>query len=122
MQDCQEPLFPNIDSRYKVENVKTDIIQKCFEKKDGLLIPEKMGINQPLFRSRISEFILQVQGVLNIEKILWNLEPADNEDPLLMAVPFTTAEKSDPGKYFDLAEKFVVKASELPTGNTKDGC
>ena len=73
------------------------------DKKTGLLSPERIGIGQPLFRSRIFERVVAVLGAVAVQDIQWD------------GKSFSKFAKSPgAGKYFDLE-----KGSLLLNGKEK---
>jgi hypothetical protein len=59
-------------------------------KGEGLLVPERIGIGRPLFRSRILEAALATPGVNAVTGLLWNGSPW-----------LTWGKEPGAGKYFD---------------------
>ena len=68
---------------------------------EGLLVPERIGIGVPLFRSRVFEAVLAVPGVTAVTGLLWNGAPwmAFGKDP-------------QAGKYFDFENGTVYVNGE----------
>jgi hypothetical protein len=58
-----------IDSRYLDVNVLTAARTALMDPETGLLAPERIGIGQALFRSRIYEFVLSTPGATSVSSI-----------------------------------------------------
>ncbi|PYR72893.1 MAG: hypothetical protein DMF87_27075 [Acidobacteria bacterium] len=52
-----------IDERYETTRVRADVRAVLLAAKQGLLTPERLGVNRPLFRSVIFEAVLGIDGV-----------------------------------------------------------
>ena len=90
-----------IDSRYVKDNVLAAVRKTLMDKKTGLLSPERIGIGQPLFRSRIFERVVAVPGAVAVKDIQWN------------GKSFSKFAKSPgAGKYFDLKKKSLLLGKE----------
>ena len=90
-----------IDSRYLEKNVLKAIRKALMDKETGLLSPERIGIGQPVFRSRIFEAVVEVPGAVGVRDIEWN------------SAPFSAfAKKPEAGKYFDLEKGSLVLNGE----------
>lgn len=79
-----------IDPRYAKEPLREAIDTQLQDPKTGLLLPEKMGIGQPFFRSRLYEAVLAVAGTTSVQQVSWN------------RIPLTVFAKSPgAGRYFE---------------------
>lgn len=92
-----------IDSRHVKDNVLAAVRKTLMDKKAGLLSPERIGIGQPLFRSRIFERVVAVPGAVAIKSIQWDSKSFSE-----------FAKSPGAGKYFDLE-----KGSLLLNGKEK---
>jgi len=61
-----------IDPRYLEENVVSELRDHLTNTDDGLLAPENVGIGLPLFRSRIFEATLEIEGTIAVQSILFD--------------------------------------------------
>lgn len=61
-----------IDPRFIETDVTAGLREVFFSTETGFLIPENTGVGAPLFRSKIFETALSVEGVLSVQGILWN--------------------------------------------------
>jgi hypothetical protein len=59
-----------IDPRYLEEDVIIELREYLTNSDNGLLAPENIGIGRPLFRSRIFESVLNVEGIEAVQSIL----------------------------------------------------
>lgn len=83
----------NIDPRYLEENVIAAIFELLLAPKIGLLLPEKLTIGKPLFRSVIFGAVLSIEGVASIQNISWD-----------GTVFCETAKSPGAGNYFDFEQ------------------
>lgn len=85
-----------IDSRYVPSDVSALVSDALLGEK-GTLLPEMLGIGQPLFRSEIAAMVHSVDGVIGIKAILWE------QDAM-------TEFGKDPGEgyYFDFTQGITV--------------
>lgn len=82
-----------IDARYIEQNVLLAIREALANLDNGLLAPENVGIGKPLFRSRIFEAVLSIEGTIGVQAIFWN------------QLPFNTFAKTPgAGRYFDFEQ------------------
>ncbi len=58
-----------VDPRYVKADVMTTLQKKLSDPQTGLLTPEQLGIGRPLFRSRIFEAVLAVEGVTAVRNL-----------------------------------------------------
>lgn len=95
-----------INELYLDANVTAAVRDKVMDKETGLLSPERIGIGQPLFRSRIFEAVMAVEGVKTVQDIQWNGQP------------FTSfARYPGAGKYFDLENgRLLLNIAESTDG------
>ena len=96
-QETKLSLDVEIDERLWDDDVLASLRKALMDKKTGLLAPERIGIGKPLFRSRIFETALSVEGVTAISGIYWKGEPFAS-----------FSKKPDAGKYFDLEKGSLV--------------
>lgn len=61
-----------IDPRYIEKNVLAEVRTTLTNAETGLLAPENVGIGKPMFRSRIFEAVLSVEGTVAVRGIFWN--------------------------------------------------
>ena len=86
-----------IDSAYVEDDVLADIRIALLDGKTGILAPERIGIRQPLYRSRLFAFILSIPGTVAVTDIQWN-----------EAVFDAIAIKPDTGDYFDVESGALI--------------
>jgi len=60
------------DPRRIVSDVTAAVRAVLMDKVSGLLAPERIGIGETLFRSRIFEAVLAVTGAIAVDGLLWN--------------------------------------------------
>lgn len=82
-----------IDPRYQESLVVAAVQAILLAPQTGLLVPERIGIGQPLYRSRLFEAVLSVAGAIAVRGIFWN------DVPFLQYGLLPGA-----GKYFDLEQ------------------
>ncbi|MGB3344292.1 MAG: hypothetical protein WBA61_10285 [Aequorivita sp.] len=96
-----KPLFLllniKIDPRYLEEEVIGSLRQHLTNTDTGLLAPENIGIGRPLFRSRIFEEILDIEGIESVHNIL--IDGNSFSDPAI--VPGT-------GCFFDIEQGSLI--------------
>lgn len=63
------------DSRYLEDDVLDHVREALLDSETGLLAPERIGIGQPLMRSRIFDAVLAVKGALAVRSILLDGSP-----------------------------------------------
>ena len=90
-----------IDSRYVKNNVLAAVRKTLMDKKTGLLSPERIGIGQPLFRSRIFERVVSVPGAVAVQDIQWDGKSFGK-----------FAKSPGAGKYFDLKKESLLLGKE----------
>ena len=86
-----------IDERYLEDEVLPRMRAALMNSETGLLVPERIGIGRPLFRSGIFEAVMAVEGVSAIRGLLLNSEGID--EPWL-----EYAIKPPSGAYFDFEQ------------------
>ncbi|MEO1624453.1 MAG: hypothetical protein AAFV25_04790, partial [Bacteroidota bacterium] len=64
-----------IDARYDEEEVLRVLRLHLTDAETGLLAAEQIGIGKPLFRSRILDAVLEVEGTLAVRALHWNGQP-----------------------------------------------
>ncbi|MCB0628743.1 MAG: hypothetical protein R2824_25495 [Saprospiraceae bacterium] len=79
-----------IDPRYLEEQVLAAVYDLLMQPGIGMLLPEKLLIGRPLYRSRIFETVLRAEGVTGIRNIQWNQQEFKD-----------FAKAPGAGKYFD---------------------
>lgn len=79
-----------IDARYVTSDVVAVVRTTLLDKESGVLAPERVGIGQPLYRSRIFAAALAVEGVVGVDQLLWNGDPLTD-----------FGKRPAPGHYFD---------------------
>ncbi len=83
-----------IDERFIKEDVLNKIRTLLTNSETGILAPEKTGIGKPLFRSRVFEVVLSVEGTLSVRDISFKF--------LWFRWPWTSHAFTSPaGTYFD---------------------
>lgn len=96
-----KPLFLllniKIDPRYLEEEVIGSLRQYLTNTDTGLLAPENIGMGRPLFRSRIFEEILDIEGIESVHNIL--IDGNSFSDPAI--VPGT-------GCFFDIEQGSLI--------------
>lgn len=80
---------PNLE-----DQVIADIQEALMNADSGLLAPEHIGIGQPLFRSRLFDAVLEVEGAESVTGLLWEGSPWIDFRP----------EKPTPGCYYDFEQ------------------
>ncbi|MCP4715996.1 MAG: hypothetical protein GY868_12840, partial [Deltaproteobacteria bacterium] len=92
-----------IDEMYIRDEVLNKIRPVLMDSKTGLLSPGRIGIGKPLFRSRVFEAVMSVEGTLSVRDITFN------------SLSWTThAVKSPAGTYFDFNKgRLVLNGKEL---------
>lgn len=80
---------PNLEDK-----VIADIQAALMNAENGLLAPEHIGIGQPLFRSRLFDAVLEVEGAESVTGLLWEGSPWIEFRP----------EKPTPGCYYDFEQ------------------
>ena len=92
-----------IDPRHDEDVVLTAVRLELMNPATGLLVPERIGIGRPLFRSRLFESVLAVPGTLAVTDIQYD------RSPFAGAVSFADIGlKQDAGCYFDLEAGALV--------------
>ena len=92
-----------IDPRHDEDVVLTAVRLELMNPATGLLVPERIGIGRPLFRSRLFESVLAVPGTLAVTDIQYD------RSPFAGAVSFADIGlKQDAGRYFDLEAGALV--------------
>jgi hypothetical protein len=61
-----------IDPRYISDDVLKEIKLAFMNPDTGLLIPERMGIGKPLFRSVLFATALEINGAISVRNIVWD--------------------------------------------------
>lgn len=91
-----------IDDRYLEDNVLAAVRQSLAEPAKGLLTPEQLGVNRPLFRSVIFETVLAVPGALAVRSF--------SISGFRLLFLFATAYGFQPGagRYFDFQTGGIV--------------
>lgn len=96
-----KPLFISlnikINPRYLEEDVIAELRENLLNTDNGLLAPENIGIGLPLFRSRIFENVLNVEGTEAVQSIL----VGSNNFGKFAVVPGT-------GYYFDIEQGSLI--------------
>lgn len=64
-----------VDDRYQEEDVLLAVRETLTGEEDGLLVPERIGIGRPLYRSHILAAVANVDGVLAVTDAAWNDAP-----------------------------------------------
>lgn len=64
-----------VDDRYQEEDVLAAVREILTGEKDGLLVPERIGVGRPLYRSHILAAVANVEGVLAVTDVAWNGAP-----------------------------------------------
>lgn len=83
-----------IDEMYMEDDVLNKISTALMDSETGLLSPERIGIGKPLFRSRVFEAVMSVEGTLSVRDIIFKF--------LWFQWSWTThAIKSPAGTYLD---------------------
>jgi len=83
-----------IDESYMEDDVLNKISTALIDSETGLLSPERIGIGKPLFRSRVFEAVMSVEGTLSVRDIIFKF--------LWLQWSWTThALKSPAGTYLD---------------------
>ena len=85
------------DPRYLEENVISELREHLTNTDYGLLAPENVGIGLPLFRSRIFESVLEIEGTISVQGILINGQNFAD---------FATVPGS--GRYFDIEQGQLI--------------
>jgi len=87
-----------VDARYIPADVENEITSALLGE-DGSLLPEKMGIGQPIFRSEIAAMVQDVDGVTGMQTILWDQNTMTDfgKDP-------------GEGNYFDFTEGVTISS------------
>jgi predicted phage baseplate assembly protein len=86
-----------IDERYLEDEVLPRMRAALMNSETGLLVPERIGIGRPLFRSRIFEAVMAVAGVSSVQGLLLKSEWIER--------PWSSyAIKPPAGKYFDFEQ------------------
>jgi len=67
-----------IDEKYVEDKVLANLRTAYTNTSTGLLAPEVLGIGRPVFRSRIFETALDIDGVVAVHNILWNGETLES--------------------------------------------
>jgi len=80
-----------IDALHSDAAVVAAARNKLMDRDTGLIAPETIGIGKPLFRSRLFEAVMEVEGVKAVRVIQWDGQPF-----------ITFAKHPGAGKYFDL--------------------
>lgn len=84
-----------IDDRHLEDVVLGNIRTALMDSRTGILSPERIGIGKPLFRSRVFEVVMAVEGAVSIRSILLKSQ--------WLQLSWTTyAIKPPTGRYFDL--------------------
>ena len=94
-----------IDERYMEDDVLNKIRTALMDSETGLLLPERIGIGKPLFRSRVFEAVMSVEGTLSVRDIIFKF--------LWFQWSWTThALKSPAGTYFDFEKGGLLLSSK----------
>ncbi len=94
-----------IDERYMEDDVLNKIRTALMDSETGLLSPERIGIGKPLFRSRVFEAVMSVEGTLSVRDIIFKF--------LWFQWSWTThALKSPAGTYFDFEKGGLLLSSK----------
>lgn len=80
----------DVDPRFVEGDVLSEVAAVLLAKGMGMLTPEQLGIDRPLYRSRVFGRVLSVVGVRGVRGIMWNGDPFDD----FATVP-------GPSSYFD---------------------
>jgi len=79
-----------ISDRYVTAKVLADLEARLIAPKTGMLVPERIGIGQPLYRSQLLAAITAVPGTVAVRRLEWN------------GAAFTPlAQQPGAGQYFD---------------------
>ncbi|MEI7897704.1 MAG: hypothetical protein WCJ26_11765 [bacterium] len=78
------------DPRYQKDKIWDEVYAKLFEPAKGFLVPEKLPLAKPLYRSTLFKIIHEVPGVISVQDITWNGARFNLK-----------AQMAEPGKYFD---------------------
>lgn len=90
----------DVDARYLEQTVLANVRAALLDAADGLLAPARIGIGAALFRSRIYECVLAVEGAVSVTSLLLNGEAF----PGASALPGQEYGVSPgTGRYFDFA-------------------
>lgn len=94
-----------IDERYMEDDVLNRIRTALMDSETGLLSPVRIGIGKPLFRSRVFEAVMSIEGTLSVRdisfKFLWLQWSWTNH-----------ALKSPAGTYFDFEKGGLLLSSK----------
>jgi hypothetical protein len=94
-----------IDERYMEDDVLNKISTGLMDSETGLLVPERIGIGKPLFRSRVFEAVMSIEGTLSVRDIIFKF--------LWFQWSWTThALKSPAGTYFDFEKGGLLLSSK----------
>jgi hypothetical protein len=78
------------DPRFQKDKIRDDVLDKLLKPGKGFLVPEKLPLGKPLYRSTIFKTIHEVPGVISVQDITWNGARFDSQ-----------AQLAEPGEYFD---------------------
>lgn len=93
------------DERYLEDDVLNKIRTALMDSETGLLSLERIGIGKPLFRSRVFETVMSVEGTLSVRDIIFKF--------LWFQWSWTThALKSPAGTYFDFEKGGLLLSSK----------
>lgn len=67
-----------VDRRFQPSLVTAAVIARLTADGSGLLSPERIGIGQPLYRSRILAEVLAVGGVASVHALAWQGQPLES--------------------------------------------
>jgi hypothetical protein len=90
-----------VDSTYVTSVVLADVRTALLESEVGMLVPEKLGIGKPLFRSQVFAAVLAVEGVEAVQGVQLSY-------PGIQGTWDSFGIKPDTGKYFDFEQGGLV--------------
>lgn len=89
----------NVDCDPNLEDaVFADVKSALLDPESGILAPENIGIGSPLYRSRIFDAVLSVDGAKSVLGLLWDGRPFTDFYP----------EKPQAGHYYDFEKGSLV--------------
>jgi hypothetical protein len=119
--DAAKPLESSLeltvktDPRYNNELIEQAIVACLINKDDGILLPENIGIEGPLYRSAIFHGVLSVPGTLAVHNIIFKIKDANGK---IRIIDFLTSKVSKgeltcifgikperKGEYFNFTER-----------------